>query len=82
MGRGTGRTVRGLGAGAAPSLRTSGRFVSMARTARNGAESRVLRSRLRSRLTGGTLSGRRDPRVSWRLQVTQDASSRRTTEEM
>jgi hypothetical protein len=55
--------VRDLGAGAASSLRTSGRFTPSARTVRDDAESRLLRSRPRSRLSGGTPSGRRDHRV-------------------
>jgi hypothetical protein len=34
-----------------------------ARMVRNGADCRLLRSKPRSRLPGGTPSGRRDPRV-------------------
>jgi hypothetical protein len=37
--------------------------VSGTRTVRDGAEGLLLRSRPRSRLPGGTPSGRRDPRV-------------------
>jgi hypothetical protein len=39
------------------------RSVPVAQTTRNGAEGRLIRSRPRSRLLGGTPSGRRDPRV-------------------
>jgi hypothetical protein len=55
--------VRDLGAGAAPSLRTSGQFVSGAQTVRDDVEGRLLHYRHRSRLSGATPSGRRDPRV-------------------
>jgi hypothetical protein len=41
----------------------SERSVSRARTVCDGIEGLLLRSRLRSRLPGGTPSGRRDPRV-------------------
>jgi hypothetical protein len=57
------RTVRDLGAEAAPSLRTSGRSASGARMAREGAESHLLRRRPRSGLLGEIPSGRRVPRV-------------------
>jgi hypothetical protein len=39
------------------------RFSPVARTTCNGAEGRLIHSRLRSRLSGGTPSRRRDPRV-------------------
>jgi hypothetical protein len=58
-----GRTVHDLGTGAAPPLCMFGLSVHGARTVRDDAESRLLRSRPRSRLPGGTLSGRRDSRV-------------------
>jgi hypothetical protein len=58
-----GRTVRDLGAGAAPSLCMSGWSAPEARTVRDGTEGRLLRRRPRSRLPGWTPSGRRDPRV-------------------
>jgi hypothetical protein len=45
-----------LGAGASPPMRTSGRSTRKARTVRDGAEGLLLRSRLRSRLLGGTPS--------------------------
>jgi hypothetical protein len=51
------------GAGASAPLRTSGRYVSGARTVCDGTEGLLLRSRPRSRLSGGTPSGRRDLRV-------------------
>jgi hypothetical protein len=64
------RTVRGIGsnglrpcAGAAPPLCMSGRSMPGAWTIRDGAERRLLHRRPRSRLSGGTPSGRRDPRV-------------------
>jgi hypothetical protein len=63
------RTVRGIGsdgprpgAGATPLLRTSGRSTPGARMVYDGADG-LLRSRPRSRLSGGTPSGRRDRRV-------------------
>jgi hypothetical protein len=63
------RTVRGTGsdgprpgAGATPPLLTSGRSAPGTRTVRDGVEG-LLRSRPRSRLPGGTPSGRRDHRV-------------------
>jgi hypothetical protein len=49
------------GAGAALPLCMSRRSVSMARTVRDGAGSRLLCSRPRPRLPEGTPSGRRDP---------------------
>jgi hypothetical protein len=55
--------VRDLGAGEAPPLRTSKQSVPRAQTVRDGIESRLLRSRPRSRFLGGTPSRRRDPRV-------------------
>jgi hypothetical protein len=57
------RTIRDLDAGAAPSLRTSGRSASGARTVRGRAESRLLRNKPRSHLPGGTPSERRYPRM-------------------
>jgi hypothetical protein len=64
------RTVRGTGpdgprpgAGATPPLCTSGRSAPGAQTVRDGAEGLLPRSRPRSRLPGGTPSGRRDRRV-------------------
>jgi hypothetical protein len=51
------------GAGAIPPLRTTGRSAPGARTVRNGAEGLLLHSRPRSRLLGGTASGRRDRRA-------------------
>jgi hypothetical protein len=78
----TGSDTRDLGTGVAPSLHTSGWSAPGAPTFRDGAEGRLLRSRPRSHLPGGTPSGRRDPRgVSWRWQATQDASSRRRGKE-
>jgi hypothetical protein len=58
-----GRPVCDMGARETPSLRTSGRSTLVARTVRDGAEDRLLRSRPRSRLPRGILSGRRDHRV-------------------
>jgi hypothetical protein len=55
--------VRDLGTRAPPPLRTSRRFAPGAWMVRDGAECRLLRSRPRSCLPGGTPSGRRDPRV-------------------
>jgi hypothetical protein len=55
--------VHDLDARVTPSLRTSGRSASRVWMVRNGAKSRILRSRPRSRLPGGTPSERRDPRV-------------------
>jgi hypothetical protein len=52
-----------LGAGAAPPLRTSGRSAPRAQMVHDGVERRLVHSRPRSRLPGGTLSGRRDHRV-------------------
>jgi hypothetical protein len=43
--------------------RRSGSFSAYVRTVRDGAEGRLLRSRSRSRLPGGTLSGKRNLRV-------------------
>jgi hypothetical protein len=57
------RTIRNLGAGAAPSLHTSERSTPGAWTVRDGAKGHLLRSRPRSHLSGGTPSGRRDPSV-------------------
>jgi hypothetical protein len=51
------------GVGATPPLCTSGRSAPRARIVRDGAEGLLLCSRPRSRLLGGTPSGRRDPRV-------------------
>jgi hypothetical protein len=63
------RTVRNIGSdglrpgtGAAPPLRMSKRSASGARMVRDGVED-LLRSRLRSRLQGGTPSERKDPMV-------------------
>lgn len=61
--RGTGQTVHDLGVGAAPFLRTSEWSLFGAQTVCDGAESRILCSRPRSRLPRGTLSERRDPRM-------------------
>jgi hypothetical protein len=58
-----GRTVCDLAAEAAPPLRTFGWSMPRTRTVRDDAEGRLLHSRLRSRLLGGTPSGRRDPMV-------------------
>jgi hypothetical protein len=58
-----GRMVRDLAAGVSPPLRTSRRSTSGARTVHDGAEGLLLRNRPRSRLPGGTTSGRRDTRV-------------------
>jgi hypothetical protein len=58
-----GRTVHDLGTRAAPSLRTSGRSALGAQTVRNAAKGRLLRSRPRSRLPGGTPLVRRNHRV-------------------
>jgi hypothetical protein len=55
--------VRDLGARAAPSLRTSGRSVPRTQAVCDAAGGRLLRSGPRSRLPGGTPSGRRDPRL-------------------
>jgi hypothetical protein len=74
-----GRTVRDLGAGAAPSLRLFGRSASGARMVRDGAEG-FLRNRPRSRLSRRTPSGRIDPKVCLGVGRTH-ASSRRRAEE-
>jgi hypothetical protein len=50
-------------AGASPPLRMSKRSAPGAQTVHDGTEGLLLRSRPRSRLPGGTLLGRRDPRV-------------------
>jgi hypothetical protein len=52
-----GRTIRDLGAGATPSLRTSGRSAPGAWTVRDGVDNSLLRSRPRSRLPEDTQSG-------------------------
>jgi hypothetical protein len=61
--RGTGPNGPRPGAGATPPLHTSGRSTPGARTVRDGTEGLLLRSGPRSRLSGGTPSGRRDRRV-------------------
>jgi hypothetical protein len=57
------RTIRDLSAEVDPSLHTSGQSMPGAWMVRNGAKGHLLRSRPRSRLSGGTPSGRRDPSV-------------------
>jgi hypothetical protein len=74
--------VLDLGTGASPPLRISGRSTPGARMVRDGTERRLLRSKPRSLLPGGTPSGRRDPRVCLGVgNATQDAYSRRSAEE-
>jgi hypothetical protein len=60
---GTGSDSPRHGVGATPPLRTSGQSASGAQTVRDGTEGLLFHSRPRSRLPGGTLSGRRDRRV-------------------
>jgi hypothetical protein len=57
------RKVCGTGSNAPQPGRRSGSFSAYIRTVRDGAEGHLLRSKPRSRLPGGTPSGRRDPRV-------------------
>ena len=60
---GTGSDGPRSGARASLPLRTCGRSASRAPTVRDDEDGLLLRSRPRSRLSGGTPSGRRDPRV-------------------
>jgi hypothetical protein len=62
-----GRTVRDLGVGAAPLLRTSGRSVPGTRTVHDGTERHLLHSRPKSHLSGWTPSRKRDHRVCLRV---------------
>jgi hypothetical protein len=55
--------VHDLGVEATPPLRMPGRSTPRARTVRDGIECRLLRSRPRSSLLGGTPSRRRELRV-------------------
>jgi hypothetical protein len=52
-----------LGTKVAPSLPTSERSTPRARTVHDGVEGRLLRTRPRSHLSGGTPLRKRDPRV-------------------
>jgi hypothetical protein len=55
--------VRGSGLDCPRPGRRSGSFSTYVRTVRDSAEGRLVRSRPRSCLPGGTSLGRRDPRV-------------------